>query len=99
MDRVQLVVNRARGDLIMSDKMMMPLDIQDLLKTQLVGVLPEEDAVFLCSGYTLPKKSESFKAYKMIANNIVGGKQKVYDVTSKYTGFFGSIKRSLRKSV
>lgn len=99
MDRVQLVVNRARGDLIMSDKMMMPLDIQDLLKTQLVGVLPEEDEVFLCGGYSLRKSSDSYKAYKILASNIEKNSNKIFDVTNKYSGFFGSIRRSIKRGI
>lgn len=99
LDSVGLVVNRARGDLIMNEKMMLPTDIQALLKTELIGVLPEEDAVFLSSGYKLPSGSDSFRAYKMLADNIVKGTKKIFDVTGKYSGFFGSIRRSIKKSV
>lgn len=96
---IGLVVNRARGDLIMNDKMMMPLDIQEMLKTELIGIIPEEDAVFLSSGYELPKKSESFKAFKLLSQNLINGSKKLYDVTNKYSGFFGSIRRSIKRSV
>lgn len=99
LDRVGLVVNRARGDLILNDKMMMPSDIQALLKTDLVGVLPEEDAVFLSTGYKLPSKSDSAKAYKILANNIHKGNNKLFDVTGKYSGFFGSIRRCIKRSI
>ena len=99
LDSVGLVVNRARGDLIMNDKMMMPNDIQALLKTELIGVLPEEDVVFMSSGYKLPSSSDSFRAYKILANNIHKGSKKIYDVTCKYSGFLGSIRRYIKKSV
>lgn len=99
MQKTSLIVNRARGDLIMESKMMLPIDIQDMLKTDLVGIVPEEDEVFLSSGYELPKKSQTFKAFKLIALNVVNGTKKLYDVTNKYTGFFGSIRRSLKKSI
>ena len=99
LDAISLVINRARGDLMMSDKMMFPADIKDVLKIDLLGVLPEEDEVFLSSGYSLASKSESFKAYKIIAQNILKNKRKIYDVTNKYSGFFGSIRRSLKKSI
>ena len=98
-DFTGLVVNRARGDLIMSDKMMMPSDIQALLKTDIIGVLPEEDAVFLSSGYSLPKRSDSYRAYKMLAMNVHKHTKKIFDVTYKYSGFFGSIRRSIKKSI
>lgn len=98
-DYTGLIVNRARGDLMLDGKMMMPQDIRDLLKTPLLGVLPEEDEVFLYSGYALPKRAESFKAYKLLANNLRKKTGKIYDVTGKYSGFFGSIRRSIKKSV
>lgn len=98
-DNIGLIVNRARGDLIMNDKMMTPFDISGLLKTELIGVLPEEDTVFLSSGYSLPSKSDSYKAYKILANNLHKGTRKIYDVTNKYCGFFGSIRRGIKKSI
>lgn len=99
LDGVWLVVNRVRGDLILSEKMMYPSDICGILNTELVGILPEEDAVFLSSGTSLPKKSDSYKAYKMLASNVIKGTKKLFDVTDKYSGFFGSIRRSIKKSI
>ncbi|MBQ0099870.1 MAG: septum site-determining protein MinD [Firmicutes bacterium] len=96
---IGLVINRARGDLIVSDKMMMPYEIENMLKTELIGVLPEEDLVFLSCGNDLPKNSDSYKGYKLLAQNIHNGKSKIFDVTSKYSGIIGSIRRGLKKSV
>ena len=84
---------------MVSEKMMMPKDVESLLKTHLIGVLPEEDQVFLSSGYSLPKFSDSYKAYKVLANNIIKGTGKIFDVTAKYTGFLGSIRRGIKRSV
>lgn len=99
LDKVGLVINRARGDLMLEEKMMMPNDIKDLLKTDILGVLPEEDAVFLSVGYNLPSRTDSFKAYKILANNLHKGNHKMFDVLKKYNGFFGSIRRSLKNSI
>lgn len=99
LENVGLLVNRARGDLMVDQKMMKPQDIKDLLKTKLIGVLPEEDAVFLSYGYGLPANSDSFKAYKILANNVHKGSDKIFDVTNKYLGFVGSIRRRLKNSV
>lgn len=96
---VAILINRARGDLIINEEMMMPNDIGELLKTEIIGVLPEEDTVFLSSGYGLPIRTESYKAYKILAGNICKNLKKIYDVTNKYSGFFGSIKRRLKKSI
>ena len=97
--KIGLIVNRARGDLIVNEKMIVPMDISALLKTELVGILPEEDTVFLSSGYKLPVRSDSFKAYKLLANNLHKGSNKIFDVTGKYCGFLGSIRRRLKNSV
>ena len=99
LSKVSLIVNRARGDLIMSDKMLFPKDIESLLKIPLAGVLPEEDAVFLSSGYTLPKHCDSYRAYRILAANVHKNLCKIYDVTVKYSGFFGSIRRSIKRNV
>ena len=96
---VGLVVNRVRGDLMMSERMMFPKDVESLLSTELIGVIPEEDAVFLCGGTELPKNSESQKAFTMLAKNLHKGVKKIYDPTKKYSGFFGSIRRSIKRSV
>lgn len=96
---IGLVINRARGDLMLNEKMMMPYDIQALLKTELIGVLPEEDAVFLSMGTRLPRSSDSHKAYKILAGNIHNGTKKMFDVLGKYSGFWGSIRRRLKNSV
>lgn len=99
LDFVGLVINRARGDLIMSEKMMCSEDVTSLLKTDLIGVLPEEDAVFLSSGRSLPENSDSFKGYKLLAINLHKGTNKILNITKKYSGFWGSIRRSIKRNV
>lgn len=100
LDKVSVIVNRARGDLFLSGNMILPHDISGLLKTNIIGILPEEDAVFLSSGYKLPKRSDSYKAYKYLAENIHNkNNKKIFNVTDKYSGFFGSIRRSLKRSI
>ncbi len=99
MDNISLVINRARGDLILGQKMMAYTDIEGLLKTEVIGVLPEEDKVFLSVGYSLPSKSDSGRAYKILASNIHKGNRRIFDVTNKYNGFFGSIRRGIKNRV
>ncbi len=99
LNKTSLVINRARGDLMIDDKMMMPKDIEDILKTDLLGILPEEDNVFLSVGYSLNNNSDSYRAYKILANNLHKGSKKMYDVFKKYNGFLGSIRRSLKNSL
>ncbi|MBQ9513956.1 MAG: septum site-determining protein MinD [Clostridia bacterium] len=99
LDKINLILNRARGDLMLREQMITPKDAENILKTELIGVLPEEDDVFLSCGYCLPKKSQSYKAYKLLAGNIVGAKKGLFDVTDRYTGFLGSIRRSIKKGL
>ena len=99
LNSVNLIVNRARGDLMLNDKMMMPEDVKKILKTDLLGVLPEEDDIFLSCGYGLNKRCDSYRAYKILAENIHFSTDKLFDVTGKYLGFFGSIRRSLKKNI
>ncbi len=99
LDKINLVVNRVRGDLIMGKKSIDYFDIESMLKIELLGVLPEEDNVFLSSGYTLPRGSTSYKAYKYLAENLHFNKKRIINLTDKYSGFFGSIRRSIKRSV
>ncbi len=99
LNNVNVVVNRARGDLMLDGKMLYPADVQNILKTNLIGVLPEEDVILLSSGHRVSTFSQSRKAYKMLAENIEKNKKKLYDVTEKYSGFLGSIRRTLRRGI
>ena len=99
LDKVSIIVNRARGDLIVNGKTLLPYDIKNILKTNLIGVLPEEDEVFLSTGYALSKTSDTYKAYKLLAENVRKEKNKIYDVTQKYCGFIGSIRRAIKRNI
>ena len=101
LNAVSLVVNRARGDLILNWEMIDPFEISSILKTKLLGVIPEEDNVFLTggSGKIIASGGNASLAFKILADNLHTGAQNIYDCTYKYKGFWGSIKRSLRKTV
>ncbi|MBQ8197590.1 MAG: septum site-determining protein MinD [Clostridia bacterium] len=99
LDSVGLIINRVRGDLIMSGDMIKVDDIKKMLNADIRGALPEEDVMFLTFGQSLPKSTDSFKAYKILAENVKNGKNKIFDNTYKYSGFFGSIRRGIKKSV
>lgn len=99
LNNLGLIINRARGDLIMGQKMMSPLDIKDFLSVKLVGVIPEEDYLFLNSSGKIPKHTDSYRAFKTLAENVDKNKSEVFDVTQKYTGFFGSIRRSIKRGI
>ncbi len=91
---VDLVVNMARGDLIADGEILSPHEIAEILKIPLIGIVPQEDAVFLGE-----RQGGAQKAFRILASNIAKGTRKLYNVTGKYYGFFGSIRRSLKKNL
>ena len=88
-----LVVNRMRGDLAAAGGILSARDIAALLKTRLVGIIPEDDEIF--SGTSL-FGSASRRAFSFLATNVLKNKCRLYDCTGRYTGFLGSIRRKLK---
>lgn len=97
----RLVINKVRGDLILNREMISPDEIVSLLGLDLLGILPEEDNVFLYGNYgkTIAYKGDAKDAFSMLASNLHFGTRHVFDYLKKYTGFWGSIKRSIKRSL
>ena len=70
-----------------------PREISDILKTPLIGVIPQDDGIFL------GEAGSAKRAFRMLANNVMRGTRKIYNAAGKYGGFFGSIRRSLKKNL
>lgn len=98
-DKVKIVVNRVRGDLIVGGLALSPEEIEKALCTPLAGIIPDDDQVFLCNAGELPPESHAFKAFKILANNVLLGKRKIYDYSKEYLGFWGSIRRGLKQNL
>ena len=92
---IEVIVNRLRGDLVLSGKSLSPDDIENTLKTVLLGVVPEDDA--LCQSAFNGYLGDSAKAIKNVALKMTGKTCKPYDYLKKYTGFWGSIRKELKK--
>lgn len=97
----KLIINRARGDLMLSNDMFKPDEIIDLLKIELVGIIPEDDEIAASSSLgNLPdKKSKVGKAIDFLALQLHTGGGKLWDCTKEYKGMFGGLKRKLRRIV
>ncbi len=93
LEELSLVVNRVRGDLLLSKECLSPTEISELLKTPLLGVLPEEDRI--CEG----DLKNPHSAFKYMANGVLLGKKRLYDVTKRYSGLVGNVRRVLKKKV
>lgn len=88
---LSIVVNRYRGDLLLSRDCLSPKEIAELLKAPILGLLPEDYGIG--EGELL----DIHPAVRVLANNLLTGRRKLYDITKKYSGFFGNVKRVLRK--
>ena len=91
--RVLLVVNKVRGDLLAVGESLTPKEIEGLLKTPLIGIVPEEYAIY---NGTL---TNAHSAFKTIAYNLLTEKKRLYDVTRKYVGFVGGMRRFLKRNL
>lgn len=93
---LSVVVNRARGDLVLGGEMLSYREIEELLSTKVIGVLPDEDSILDVYGF-LPQKGEYRKGIAMLSKRIVYGHGEIYDPCEQYRGFSGGIKMLLRK--
>ena len=89
------VINRMRGDLVLNGQMYSNEDISNILKVDIVGVIPDDDSVL--NGVVELSYTAPYKAFSLLAQTVIKGKGKIYDYLSKYTGFFGSIRKELKK--
>jgi septum site-determining protein MinD len=98
---IEVVVNRARGDLMLNGESPDVDDIANLLKSFPLAVIPEDDAVPIMSmlGSVMDKTNEAYLAFKILAQNIHHGTKLFYDCTERYRGFLGRLKRNIRKMV
>ncbi len=89
--RVELIVNKVNGGLIMSGEIMTPQEIAALLRCGLSAVIPEDLEIPLGR-----MKSASVKAFKIAAQKISGKGDKIYGVIKQYLGVGGFIRRKMR---
>jgi len=96
-----IIINRARGDLILSGDMLNISIIRDSINGDLIGVVPEDDAVSIqmYKGIYECNQSDSQKAIAIIARNIINGQNNLFDCTQKYKGLIGSIRKTIKRRV
>lgn len=96
---VNLIINRVRGDLVLSGEMMSPIEIARLLRFPPIGIVPEDDSVTIYSqlGRLYLSESGSRISFEMVADNIINGTKRLYDCTAKYRGVLGKIKMYFKK--
>lgn len=94
-----LIINRARGDLMLDGEMIGVEKISECLSAELIGVVPDDDEISrqLLFGGKLQSNTYSYKSIQMIANNILGGTNDIFDCTKRYRGIIGSIRKNIKK--
>ena len=90
---LSLLINGSHGDLVIVGEEFSPQEIARLLKLPVLGVVPHLYALS-CEGELTPHVSVRYAA-----RILRGGKRKVYDPTKRYSGFLGSIRRGLKRSL
>lgn len=100
MDKVGIVVNRIRGDLVASGNMISAERISAMLKQKVVGIVPESDCLCTQSNYLNSKNGDTDRlAFSILARNLMCDDSKTLDYTSKYSGVLGGIRRIVRRKV
>ncbi len=95
-----LVINRMRGDLLLSGEMINIESIVKAMNIPLIGVIPEDDSVGkMSSNGRILTDSESARAFTLLSENIHNGSKKIFDCTYKYRGIMGYFKRTIKKRV
>lgn len=95
-----IVINRMRGDLLLSGEMINIESIVKALGVPLLGVVPEDDKVSQMSTEgRIMTDCESARAFTLLAENIHNGCKKIYDCTYKYRGILGYFKRAIKKKI
>lgn len=98
-DIINIVLNRARGDLIINGESMNVSFISDYLRLPIIGVVPEDDEINnqLLIGGDIHQMSPAFVSFRKIAKSIYSGNIDLYDCTKRYKGLMGYIRRKIKK--
>ncbi len=93
--QVGLVINRIRGDLVLSREMMGVEDICRIMRKTPIAVIPESDDIALsasCGSF-----ADTTGVFSLFAENVETGSKKIIDCTAKYRGFFGRARAQRRR--
>ena len=96
--RVEVIVNRVRGDLVLKGDALGVNDVMSVLRLPVVGSVPEDDEVLLSQtvGKIADPKSAQYRAVLLVASHIMMGTSSLYDCTAKYRGLFGFFRKFAR---
>ena len=93
----KVAVNRLRGDMVVGGEMMDAFEVFSMLATKPLGIIPDDDDLSFCFPGESDKDMLSDTAFEMIATNLHEGTEYMFDCLSRYTGFFGNIRRKIKR--
>jgi septum site-determining protein MinD len=95
----KLVINRVKPDMIRKGDMLATDDVLDVLAIELIGVVPEDDAVVVAANkgnaVALDTRSKAGLAFRNIARRL-NGEDIPFEALQAQDGFFGRISRLMR---
>ena len=94
----KLIVNRLRPEMVKKEEMLSVEDVKDILGIELLGIVPEDDAIITSSNKGNPavnnENSAAGKALMNIARRLRGEDVPMLEPEEKEeTGFFGKLKK------
>ncbi len=90
-----IVVNKVRGDMVVSKEMLDPIEISEIIGQKLLAVIPDDDNLSI-NGVS-KSQSSSAKAFEMFAQNIEKDRTEIFDYTKKYRGLLGKLWQELKR--
>ncbi|MCX5774303.1 MAG: septum site-determining protein MinD [Fusobacteria bacterium] len=98
---IKLIINRIRPEMVKRGDMLDIEDVLDLLKIELIGIVPEDQEIVVSANKGEPLVRDSHclagQAYRNITKRILGEKLPLLDI-SKQAGFFTKLfKKKVRK--
>jgi septum site-determining protein MinD len=95
----KLILNRVKPEMVRRGDMLATGDILDVLAIELIGVVPEDEAIMTASNQGMPaaldNHSKAGKAFRNIARRL-NGEDVPFESLEARDGFFGRISRLVR---
>ena len=99
MKQKHLIVNRLRPDMVKRDDMLSSEDVVDILRVDLIGVVPDDENIVISTNKGEPlvgTDTMAGKAYMNISRRITGEEVPWLDLYSK-NGIFGKLFSKFKK--
>jgi septum formation inhibitor-activating ATPase MinD len=87
--------------MVVSSTMAEAKDVTEALEVPPVAIIPENDGINTLSsiGCSLKEGSDGDRAVKVLCDNIENGTNTVIDLTKRYKGFLGAVRRLIKNKV